>query len=242
MTDRITIEGRDGAFGAYIARPKALPALAVVVLQELFGVNADIRKTCDELAEQGFVAVAPDLFWRQEPGVDLSVTSEADWQRGLRLYQAYDRDAGARDVKDAADVVAKLPECAGKVAVLGFCLGGLMTYLTAARYGVDAAVAYHGGDTEKYLDEIGGLRAPLLMHLAEEDEFISKAAQAQIKAALAEKPNATVYNYPGQNHAFARHNGAHYNATAAALANARTSEFLRRELRRHARPGERDEL
>jgi carboxymethylenebutenolidase len=231
MTDRITIEGRDGAFGAYIARPKALPAPAVLVLQELFGVNADIRKTCDELAEQGFVAVAPDLFWRQEPGVDLSVTSEPDWQHGLRLYQAYDRDAGTRDVKDAANVAAKLPECAGKVAVLGFCLGGLMTFLTAARYGVDAAVAYHGSDTEKYLGEIDGLQAPLLMHLAEEDEFISKAAQAQIKAALVGKPNATVYSYPGQNHAFARHNGPHYNAAAAALANGRTREFLHRQLR-----------
>jgi carboxymethylenebutenolidase len=190
MTDRITVEGRDGAFGAYLALPKASPAPAVVVLHEVFGVNADIRKTCDELAEQGFVAVAPDLFWRQEPGVDLSVTSEQDWQHGLRLYQAYDRDAGARDVKDAAAAVAKLPECAGKVAVLGFCVGGLMTFLTAARYGVDAAVAYHGGDTDKYLGEIDGLHAPLLMHLAEEDEFISKSAQAQIKTALAGKPNA----------------------------------------------------
>jgi carboxymethylenebutenolidase len=231
MTDRITIEGRDGAFGAYIARPKALPAPAVVVLRELFGVNADIRKTCDELAEQGFVAVAPDLFWRQEPGVDLSVTLEPDWQHGLRLYRAYDRDAGARDVKDTTNVAAKLPECAGKVAVLGYCLGGLMTFLTAARYGVDAAVAYHGSDTEKYLGEIDGLHAPLLMHLAEEDEFISKSAQAQIKTALAGRANATVYSYPGQKHAFARHNGAHYNAAAAALANARTSEFLRQQLR-----------
>jgi carboxymethylenebutenolidase len=231
VTDRITIDGRDGAFGAYVTRPTALPAPAVVVLHEVFGVNADIRKTCVELAEQGFVAVAPDLFWRQEAGVDLGVTSEADWRHGLRLYQAYDRDAGARDVKDAANAVAKLSECAGKVAVLGFCLGGLMTFLTAARYGVDAGVAYHGGDTEKYLGEIGGLNAPLLMHLADEDEFISKAAQAEIKAALAGKPNATVYSYPGQNHAFARHNGAHYNAAAAGLANARTSEFLHRELR-----------
>jgi carboxymethylenebutenolidase len=178
MTDRITIGGRDGAFGAYIAQPKVLPAPAVVILHEVFGVNSDIRKTCDELAEQGFIAVAPDLFWRQEPGVDLTVTDEADWQHGLRLYQAYDRDAGAKDVKDAADVVAKLPECIGSVAVLGYCLGGLMTFLTAARYGVDAAVVYHGGDTEKYLDEIDGLDSPLLMHLAEEDEFISKPAQA----------------------------------------------------------------
>ena len=109
MKDRITIEGQDGAFGAYIARPKTLPAPAVVVLHEVFGVNADIRKTCDELAEQGFIAVAPDLFWRQEPGVDLSVTSEADWQHGLRLYQAYDRDAGARDVKDTVNAVAQAP-------------------------------------------------------------------------------------------------------------------------------------
>ena len=130
-------------------------------------MNADIRKHCDELAGQGFIAVAPDLFWRQEPGVDLSVTSEPDWQHGLRLYQVYDRDAGARDVKETVETVAKMPECAGKIAVLGHCLGGLMTFLTAVRYGVDAAVAYHGGDTEKYLGEVDGLHAPLLMHLAE---------------------------------------------------------------------------
>src|ERR1700719_2406882 len=231
MNDRITIEGRDGAFGAYIARSKTSPAPAVVVLQELFAVNADIRKTCDELAEQGFLAVAPDLFWRQEPGVDLNVTSEADWQHGLRLYQAYDRDAGARDVKDTLNAVAKLPGCTGRVAVLGYCLGALMVFLTAVRYGVDAAVAYHGGDTEKYLGEIDRLDAPMLMHLAEEDEFISKAAQAAIKTALAKKPNSTVYSYPGQNHAFSRHNGAHYNAAAAALAHGRTYEFLRQKLR-----------
>ena len=233
MKDHIAIQGRDGAFGAYIARPKALPAPAVVVLQELFGVNADIRKTCDELAEQGFIAVAPDLFWRQEPGVDLSnVTSDADWQHGIRLYQAYDRDAGVRDVEDTIKTVAKLPGCTGKVAALGYCLGSLMVFLTAVRSdGIDAAVAYHGGDTEKYLGEIDGLRAPMLMHLAEEDEFISKAAQAEIKAALAKKPNATVYSYPGMNHAFSRHGGAHYNAEAAALAHKRTYDFLNRQLR-----------
>src|SRR5271156_4345589 len=106
-----------------------------------------------------------------------------------------------------------------------------MTFLTAARYGADAAVVYHGGDTEKYLDEVGGLNAPLLMHLAEEDEFISKPAQAAIKAALAAKPRATVYSYPGQNHAFSRHNGKHYNAAAAALAHKRTYDFLHQQLR-----------
>jgi carboxymethylenebutenolidase len=127
--------------------------------------------------------------------------------------------------------VAKLPECTGKIAVQGYCLGALMTFLTAVRGQVNAAVAYHGADTEKYLDEAYSLSAPLLMHLGEEDEFISKAAQAEIKVALASKANATVYSYPGQRHAFARHNGTHYNAAAAALANGRTSEFLQQQLR-----------
>jgi carboxymethylenebutenolidase len=126
--------------------------------------------------------------------------------------------------------VAKLSDCTGKIAVQGYCLGALMTFLTAVRCHVDAAVAYHGSDTEKYLGEVDNLSAPLLMHLGEEDEFISRAAQAQIKAALASNPNATVYSYPGQRHAFARHNGAHYNAAAAALANGRNSEFLHRRL------------
>src|SRR6202044_4279172 len=113
----IDVKGRDGTFAAYIARPNTLPAPGVVVLQELFGVNADIRKHCDELAELGFLAVAPDLFWRQEPGVDLSVTSDADWAHGLRLYAAYDRDAGATDVKDTVIALRTLKECNGKVAL-----------------------------------------------------------------------------------------------------------------------------
>src|SRR6202034_1366589 len=230
MKDHLTVRGQDGTFTAYIAKPEKLPAPAVIVLQELFGVNADIREKSVELAEQGFIAVAPELFWRQEPGVDLSVRSEPDWQHGLRLYQAYDRDAGVRDVEDTVDTVVKMSDCTGKIAVLGYCLGALMTFLTAVRYRVDAAVAYHGGDTERYLGEVDGLHAPLLMHLGEEDEFISKPAQAQIKKALASKPNTTVYSYPGQRHAFSRHNGAHYNAEAAALANRRTSEFLNQQL------------
>ncbi|HEY2011692.1 MAG TPA: dienelactone hydrolase family protein [Rhizomicrobium sp.] len=228
--NRITINGQDGMFGAYVAWPKAVPAPVIVVLQELFGVNADIRQTCDELAEQGFIAVAPDLFWRQEPGVDLGVSSEADWQHGLRLYQAFDRDAGVRDIKDTVGVVARLPGCTGKVAVLGYCMGALMSFLTAVRSNVDAVVAYHGSETEKYLNEVNGLRAPLLMHLGEEDEFISKAAQTEIKQALQGRPNVTIFSYPGQYHAFSRHNGAHYNAEAAALAHKRTYQFLHKHL------------
>lgn len=231
MNDRITIEGRDGPFGAYVSKPSSTPAPAVVVLHEVFGVNADIRRHCDELAQQGFLAVAPDLFWRLEPGVDLGVTSDEDWQHGFRLYQAFDRDAGARDAKDTVDAVARLPECSGKVALLGYCLGGLMTFLTAARNQVDAGVAFHGGETEKYLGEADGLRAPLLMHLAEEDEYMPKEAQAAIRSALGYKPNVTIYSYPGQYHAFWRNGGTHHDAAAAALANQRTSEFLHQQLK-----------
>src|SRR6202451_3518563 len=232
MKDHITVQGQDGKLAAYIARPETVPAPAVVVLQELFGVNADIRRHCDELAEQGYIALAPDLYWRQEPGVDLNVTSQADWNHGLRLYQAYDRDTGVKDIKDTIDAVRSLPECNGKVALLRYCLEALMVFMTAVRNeGIDAAVWYHGADTDKYLGEVDGLHAPILMHLAEEDEFISKGAQAAIRAAVAKKPNASVYSYPGQCHAFSRHNGKHYNAAAAHLANSRTSDFLSRHLR-----------
>src|SRR6202046_4087860 len=208
MESQIVIKSSDGTFRAYVSRPAKLPAPAVVVLQELFGVNADIRATCNELAADGFIAVAPDLFWRQDPGVDLDVRSEAAWQRGLQLYAAYNRDAGVKDIMETVRTAVELPESTGKVALQGYSLGALMVFITAARNEVDAAVAYHGADTEKYLSEVGGLDAPLLMHLGEEDEFISKMAQAQIKAALEKKPNATVYSYPGQRHAFSRHNGA----------------------------------
>ena len=168
---------------------------------------------------------------QEEHDVDLDVRSEAAWQHGLRLYGAYDRDAGARDIAQVIRAAVHLPESSGRVALQGYCLGALMAFITAARDEVDAAVAYHGGDTEKYLGEVGGLHAPLLMHLGEEDEFISKVAQAEIKMVLAKKPNATVYSYPGQRHAFSRHNGLHYDAAAAALANGRTSEFLNQQLR-----------
>ncbi|CAN5146232.1 dienelactone hydrolase family protein [soil metagenome] len=230
MSQTINIQTEGGEFSAYVARPTQTLAPTVVVLHEVFGVNEDIRQTCRELADAGFIAMAPELFWRQQRGVDLNTWSEEEWRKGLALYTAYDRDTGVRDVLATMRAAARLDGATGNVGVMGFCLGGLMTYLAAARHDVDAAVAYHGGDTENYLDEARAITAPLLMHLAEEDEFISKHAQGRIKAALADVPNATIYSYPGQNHAFARHTGTHYNAAAAALANGRTIAFLAKHL------------
>lgn len=230
MSQTINIQTEGGEFSAYVARPAGMPAPAVVVLHEVFGVNEDIRQTCRELADAGFIAIAPELFWRQERGVDLNTWSKAEWKKGLALYTAYDRDIGVRDVIATVRAARQFEGASGEVGVMGFCLGGLMTYLTVARHELDAAVAYHGGDTESYLNEARAITAPLLMHLAEEDEYISKDAQARIKAALAPVPNVTVYSYPGQNHAFARHTGVHYNAQAAALANGRTVAFLAEHL------------
>ena len=226
----INIQTEGGEVSAYVATAVAVLAPVVIVLHEVFGVDEDIRLTCRELAAKGFIAVAPELYWRQERGIDLDVRSDADWQKGLKLNAGYDRDVGVRDIVATMGAARQLKGASGKVGVMGFCIGGLMTYLTAARHHPDAAVAYHGGDTEKYLGEAQGISALLLMHLGEEDEFISKDAQAQIKAALAHVPSAKIFSYPGCHHAFARHNGLHYDAQAAALANGRTDAFLAKHL------------
>lgn len=230
MRNAMTVKTSSGDFEAYVARPDNDRAPVVVVLHEVFGVNDDIRQTCEALAAQGFVAVAPELFWRQRRGVDLSVTSEADWKAGLALYMAYDRDKGVDDVAATVAAARTMEGANGKVAVMGYCLGGLMTFLTAARHKIDAAVAFHGGDTERYLDEADRVAAPFLMHLAGADEYISQDAQDAIKKALAGRSNVTIYTYPGCNHAFSRHGGAHYDAAAAKLANERTSAFLKAHL------------
>ncbi|MGY2736641.1 dienelactone hydrolase family protein [Sphingomonas sp. UYP23] len=232
MDNQISIATPDGDFAAYRAVPTAASAPAVVVLHEVFGVNADMRETCDTLAAQGFLAICPDLFWRQRPGVDLDVRSEADWQTGLALYQAYDRDLGVADVAAVVRAAATLTGSSGKVGVLGYCLGGLMTFLAAARTHVDAAVAYHGADTEKYLGEATAITAPMLLHLAAEDEFMPENARTAIAAALVTHANVQVFTYEGCHHAFSRHNGAHFDAKAAALANQRTWSFLAAMLRR----------
>jgi carboxymethylenebutenolidase len=228
MSETITIPTADGSFAAYLARPAVTPAAAIVVCQEIFGINADMRQTCDEFASQGFLAICPDLFWRLEPGVELS--DKTDWEKALALYEAYDLNTGVTDILATMQAARTLRGASGKVGLLGFCLGGLMTFLTAARHALDASVAYHGGRTEQHLAEAPGVTGPLLMHLAEEDEFISKEAQRAIIAALKDKPNVEIHTYPGCSHAFARHGGTHYDAAAARLATSRTLSFFQSNL------------
>jgi carboxymethylenebutenolidase len=231
MREQIMLSASDGQFAAYVARPSARHAPVVIVLQEIFGVNDDIRGMCDELAEHGFIAIAPDLFWRTKPGLDLNSWSEAEWSEALAIYNSYNLDEGVSDVRTAIDAGRVIEGSTGKVGVMGFCLGGLTTFLTAARNEVNAAVEYYGGETENHLSEAPAVKAPLLIHLAEEDEYISKEAQDKIKAAFANSSNVRIYTYAGCNHAFARPTGAHYNAAAAHMANERTLAFLTKNLR-----------
>jgi carboxymethylenebutenolidase len=230
MHNEIDIKTADGSFSAYVAKPATLPAPVVVVIQEIFGVTAGIRQVADELAQQGFIAICPDLFWRLEPGLQLSEHSESDWQKALGFYTRFDIDTGVDDIAATISVARRLPDATGKVGVMGFCLGGLMSFLTAARSDVDAAVEYYGGRTEEFVGEGGAITKPLLIHLAGEDEFIGKAAQAAIGQAFAANPNIEIHTYPGRNHAFARPAGDHYDAADATTANARTAAFFEREL------------
>ncbi len=236
MNERITIDTPDGSFGAYVARPQAAQAPAIVVIQEIFGINADIRAHCDDLADKGYIAIAPDLFWRLEPGVDLTDGSKEEWAKAFALYQKFNVDTGVADVAATMAAARTLAGASGKVGVVGFCLGGLLSFLSATRSAPDAAVSYYGGRSNEFVAELDGMRTPLMIHLAEADEYIDPAAQQAIKGAAAASADVEVFTYPGQNHAFARVNGGHFNAQAAALASARTDAFFARHLLQAASP------
>jgi carboxymethylenebutenolidase len=228
--ESMTITTPDGAFAAYVAKPAAARAPAIVVLQEIFGVNAVMRAICDDLAAHGYLAICPDLFWRIEPGIDITDQSEAEWKRAFELFNAFDVEQGMDDIAATVDLVRARSDCTGKVGAVGYCLGGLLAFLTATRTDCDASVSYYGVGIEKYTDEAAKLARPLMMHVAEEDQFAPKPVQALILAALKNHPQVTIHTYPGRDHAFARPGGEHYHAGDAQAAGARSLDFFRRNL------------
>ena len=231
MSETLNITRPDGAVPAYVARPAVAPAPAVVVIQEIFDVNADAPEVCDTLAAQGYLAICPDLFWRMDLGVDRSDLSEAEWKRGLSLYHDFDVEAAVSDIAATMAVARTLSGASGKVGAVGYCRGRLMAFLAAASRGADAAVAYYGGGADNDVGSTGKIPPPLLMHLAEDDEFIPAEAQRAILAALKGHPQIEIHTYPGCCHAFARSGGKHYDAAAAEKANARTVAFFQATLR-----------
>lgn len=222
----IQITGPDGAFMAYLATPATGKGPGLVLIQEIFGVNGWLRTVADDLAEKGYLVMCPDLFWRQQPGVQLTDQSEQDWARAFELFQGFDRDKGVEDLAVTLAALRQRQGSTGKVGCVGFCLGGQLAYLMACRTDVDAAVGYYGVHIQDFLDESGALSKPLMLHMPEKDEFVPPEAQQAVTEALSGNPGVTLHKYPDDDHAFARVGGAHYHKASADLAEHRTLSFL----------------
>lgn len=231
MGERIELTTADGKFGAYLAKPAlSQEGPGIVVIQEIFGVNKVVRDICDGYAEQGFFAIAPDLFWRIEPGVDITDQSEAEWAKAFDLFGKFNADTGVQDIAATIAALRATPGVTGKVGAVGYCLGGLLAYLTAARTDADASVSYYGVNIANMLGEAAGITKPLLMHVAAKDQFVPPDAQAKMAEALAGHAQVTMLTYAGQDHAFSRTGGAHYHADAARSANAASLAFFNAHL------------
>lgn len=227
-----TIAAEGGSFDAYWTAPGARPAPGVVVAQEIFGVNAFVRSVADRLAADGYLAAAPDLFWRQQPGIELDSSREADRARAISLNQQLDQGKAIADCDATAQRLRSDGACTGNVGVVGYCLGGRLAYLLATRTGIAAAVGYYGVGIDNLLDEASSIRCPVLLHIAGNDHLCPPAAQETIIATLRQRaPSAIVHVYPGAGHGFAREGGQNYVAAAAELANRRTHEFFAQHLR-----------
>jgi carboxymethylenebutenolidase len=227
-TAQITIQGKGGPFGAYVAKPASGSGPAIVVIQEIFGVNFWVRSVADYYASQGFVAVAPDLFWRIKPGIELDDRKPDELQEGFKLFGEFNVPTGVEDIQMTINAAREMST--GKVGAVGYCLGGLLAYLTATRTNSDATASYYGVGIDGFLAEAPAIKKPTLVHIAGEDSFVSPEAQVKINEGLKGNKLVSVYNYPGMNHAFARTNGENYNTDAAKLANDRTLKFFKKNL------------
>jgi carboxymethylenebutenolidase len=227
----VTLKSFDGGeFQAHIALPASGHGPGIVVLQEIFGVNQFLRDVCDWYASHGFVALCPDLFWRQEAGIELTDQTEAEWQKALALYQGLDQRKAVEDSAAALEFLRKHPACNGRVGAVGFCLGGNLAWLLAARFRPDCAVGYYGVGLEKTLSEASNLASPLMLHIAGRDQYCPPEAQEEIHSVLGLNSLVTLQVYPDQDHGFGRLGGQHYDAGAAELAHLRSLEFLVRNL------------
>jgi carboxymethylenebutenolidase len=218
-----------GTFAAYLALPARSPAPAVIVLPEIFNSNPHIRSVADGYAADGFIALAPDVFWRQEPGSYLPYDDEGR-KKAYALRERLDNDQFTRDLGDAIAMLRARADCTGKVGVMGFCLGGLLAFLASVRLPVDAAASYYGVQIDPHLDEASRLKCPLLMHFAENDPHVPAETVATIQARLGGMSTVAIHVYPGTEHGFNRQGYPPYNAAAAAEARQRTIAHFRRLL------------
>ena len=230
MSEIVRLDTLDGenSFNAYVARPEGDAKAAIVVIQEIFGINAGIRRKCDKLAEDGYLAVAPDLFHQFEDGIELDPDIEPEMQKALDLFGKFDQDRGVRDI-EAAIKYARSQGC-GKVGAVGYCLGGRLAYMTAARTDSDATVGYYAVGVDNLLHEKHAIANPLMLHIPTEDGFVDKDTQKAMHEGLDDHPKVTLYDYEGLDHGFATEFGKRRSEEAANLADSRTADFFAEHL------------
>ena len=215
----------DGSFGIYVARPDGSPKAAIIVIQEIFGVNAGIRDKCDLLAKDGYLAVAPDLFWRFSPGIELDPDVEEQMQRALDYFGKFDFDQAVKDLEAAVHWIRR-EEGVPKVGCVGYCAGGRLAYMMATRTDVDASVGYYGVMIDQMLNESHAIAKPLMLHIPTDDGFVSPEAQKAMHDGLDDHPRVTLHDYQGLDHGFATQFGKRRDEESAQLADKRTAEFF----------------
>ena len=232
MTQTIAIPelDGDGAVPVYVARPAGTPRAAIIVIPEIFGVNAGIREKCDSLASAGYLAVAPDLFWRLEPGVELDPDVPDEFQRALVLMGKFNQDQGIADI-EATIRWARGAAGGGKVGAVGYCLGGRLAYMVAARTDIDATVGYYGVGIDGLLGEKNVISRPLMLHIPTADHFVLPEVQAKMHAGLDNHPRVVLHDYAGLDHGFAAQIGKRRDEAAATLADGRTATFFAEHLK-----------
>ena len=231
MGDKITIPALDGdgKIPAYHARPVGAPHAAIIVVPEIFGVNAGIRRKCDDWAKLGYLALAPDIFWRFAPGIELDADVPEQLQEAFGYLGQYDADEGVKDIEASIHHLRRSEGCA-KVGLVGFCLGGRLAYMAAARTDISASVGYYGVMIDQMLGESHAIAHPLMLHIPTADHFVGPEAQAAIHAGLDGHPKVALHDYAGLDHGFAAETGTRRDEAGAALADGRTRDFFAQHL------------
>ncbi len=224
----------DALFPTYCAAPTGTAKAAIIVIPEIFGVNPGIRQKCDRLAAEGYLAVAPDLFWRFAPGVELNPDIEAELQEAFGYFGQYDANHGVKDIE--ATIHAIRGGLSGqapmqKVGCVGYCLGGKLAYMAATRTDISASVGYYGVMIDQMLNESHAIANPLMLHIPTADHLVGPEAQAAIHAGLNSHPKVTLHDYEGLDHGFATEMGDRRDDAGAKLADSRTAAFFAENLR-----------
>jgi len=216
----------EGSFDAYVAEPAGSPKGAIIVIQEIFGVNEGIRRKCDNWAAAGYLAYAPDLFWRIEPHIELDADVPDEMQQAFGLFGKFDQDAGIRDIEATIKAARHALGEGGKVGLVGYCLGGRLAFMSACRTDGDAFVGYYGVGIDGLLDEQKAIGKPVLLHVPTADHFVGPEAQKAMHEGLKDNRHVTLYDYSGLDHGFAAEMGNRRDEAGASLADQRTADFF----------------